>query len=228
MPIVNVGMTSNNWAKNADTVDGFHASQTPAPNVIVPLDANGILDLSATYVKSNVYTFRRIDLTNATSDYNLQVGEEAIVNFTNATSVPLHIATQSGTYYECHFVCSNIAANSGGNNTPVFLNPNNRTYSNEFVYAEIFRNSATLGSNYVGYSAFRCGLGFGTSVFYITNFTQYKNVLGIYDIYGIDWSYPVMICFSTDWRDTSTAWTSLGTIVFPQSTSGYILVRRLA
>ena len=28
-------------AKNADMVDGFHASQTPAPNVILPLDANG-------------------------------------------------------------------------------------------------------------------------------------------------------------------------------------------
>jgi hypothetical protein len=67
-------------AQNSDTVDGFHASLTPAPNVIVPLDASGVLDLSATYVKSNVYTFRRIDLTNATSDYMLQVGEEAIIS----------------------------------------------------------------------------------------------------------------------------------------------------
>jgi len=213
---------------NADTVDGFHASQTPAPNVIVPLNASGVLDLSATYVKSNVYTFRRVDLTNATSDYMLQVGEEAIINFTNATSVQLRIATQSGTYYECHLVCSNTGANSGGGNAPVFLNPNNTTYTNAFVYAEIYRNSSASGSNYLSYSAFRCGLGFVTSVFYITNFTQYKNLLGIYDIYGIDWSYSVIICFSTDWRDTSTAWTSLGTIVFPQSTSGYILVRRLA
>jgi hypothetical protein len=49
----------------------------------------GILDLSAAYVKSNVYTFRRVNLTGATSDYELQVGEEAIINFTNTTSVPL-------------------------------------------------------------------------------------------------------------------------------------------
>ena len=27
--------------KNADMLDGFHASQTPAPNVILPLNANG-------------------------------------------------------------------------------------------------------------------------------------------------------------------------------------------
>ena len=30
-------------ANNADTVDGYHASQTPAPNVIPVTDANGVL-----------------------------------------------------------------------------------------------------------------------------------------------------------------------------------------
>jgi hypothetical protein len=143
-------------ASFADTVDGFHASLTPAPNVIVPLNADGILDLSATYVKSNVYTFRRVDLTNATSDYMLQVGEEAIINFTNATSVPLRIATQSGTYYECCLVCSNTGGTSGGSGE-VFLNPNNTTYSNAFVYADLSRNSSSSGSGYFTYSSFRCG-----------------------------------------------------------------------
>jgi hypothetical protein len=37
-----------------------------------------------------------------------------------------------------------------------------------------------------------------------------------------------VICLMLRWNDTTTAWTSLGTIVFPQQTSGYILVRRLA
>jgi len=55
----------------------------------------------------------------------------------------------------------------------------------------------------------------------------YKNVKGIYDVYGINGSYPALHIFSTDWGDTSTAWTSLGTITFPQATSGYIIVRRL-
>jgi hypothetical protein len=97
------------------------------------------LDLSATYVKSNVYTFRRVDLTNATSDYNLQVGEEAIINFTNATSVPLRIATQSGTYYECHLVVVIQEGLRVGVGNHIFLNPNNTTYSNAFVYASIIR-----------------------------------------------------------------------------------------
>jgi len=212
---------------NADKVDGFHASLTPAPNVIVPLNANGILDLSATYVKSDVYTFRRVDLTNATSDYELQVGEEAYISFSNATSVPLRIATQSGTYYECHLICSN-AYDESANFDPIFLNPNNTQYTNAFVYATIYRNSIDLGHHYSTYSAFRCGWLFSNCTFFITNFTQYKNVKGVYDVYGSSIDTPTIVVFSTDWKDSTTVWTSLGTITFPQPTSGYILVRRLA
>jgi hypothetical protein len=213
----------------ADKVDGFDASQTPAPNVIVPLNSSGILDLSATYIKSSVYTFRRIDLTNATSDYMLQVGEEAYISFSNATSVPLHIATQNGTRYECQLVCSNTGGTSGGGNDVVYLNPNNTTYSNAFKYTEVFlnANSSSASGAVATLSSFRIGFAFTVSVFYITNFTQYKNIIGFYEIYGISCCYPAIHCFSTDWQDTSTAWTSLGTITFPQSTSGYILVRRL-
>jgi len=224
-----VGMISGAGGSNADTVDGFHASQTPGANIIVPLNANGILDLSATYVKSNVYSFRRVDLTGATSDYMLQVGEEAYISFSNATSVPLHIATQSGTYYECHLICSNTGGTSGGTEAEIYLNPNNTTYSNAFAYAEVYRNLGGLGSSYsVTYSAFRCGWAFSNITYYITNYTQYKNIRGFYDIYGLSHHYPSIYIFSTDWRDTTTAWTSLGTITFPQSASGYILVRRLA
>ncbi|DAD54584.1 TPA: conserved hypothetical protein, partial [Aquificae Conch Spring virus] len=214
--------------KNADTVDGFHASLTPAPNTIVPLDANGVLDLSVSYVKSSVYTLRRVDLTNATSDYELQVGEEAIIWFTNATSVPLKIATQSGTYYECHLICSNVGGTSGGVIGPIYLNPNNTTYSNAFIYVDIYRNTSGFGSERGTHSAFRCGLAFSNVTMFITNFTQYKGIKGIYNVYGIAESHPISVLFSTDWRDTTTRWTSLGTITFPQSTSGYILIRRLA
>ena len=38
------------------------------------------------------------DLTNTTSDYLLQVGETAKVIYTNATTVPLHIASNSGIF----------------------------------------------------------------------------------------------------------------------------------
>ena len=212
---------------NTDTVDGFHASLTPAPNVIVPLNASGILDLSSTYIRSNAYTFRRVYLSEATSDYELQVGEEAIINFTGATSVPLRIATQSGTYYECHLVCSNTGGTSGAVGDPIFLNPNNTTYSSAFVYAQIVRDSNSTHSDYITYNAFRCGVSFSKSTFYITNFTQYKNIIGFYNSWGFSTFYPRLTIFSTDWQNTTTPWVSLGTITFPQRTSGYILVRRL-
>jgi hypothetical protein len=228
MPVIKIGMVSGEWAGSADTVDNFHASQTPAPNVIVPLDSNGVLNLSATYVKSNVYTFRRVDLTNATSDYMLQVGEEAIINFTGATSVPLKIATQSGTYYEVHLVCSNIGGESGANTNWIFLYPNNTTYTNAFRFARFFVNSYGSIGDVATFSAFCCGWGLINCVFYLTNFTQYKNIRGFFDTYGTTHNWPGLFIFSTDWRDTTTSWTSLGTVTFPQSTSGYILVRRLA
>jgi hypothetical protein len=213
--------------KNADKLDDYNASLTPAPNVIVPLNAEGILDLSATYVKSNVYTFRRVNLTGATSDYELQVGEEAYIEFSNATTVLLRIATSSGTLYEVDLVSSNTGGTSGANDWPVFLNPNNTIYSNAFMYSQIYVRSEGLGYNYINYSGFRIGHAFSQVRCVIMNFTQIKSIIGHYNSWGVTTSYPWLFTFVTNWRDTTTPWTSLGTIVFPQPTSGYILIRRL-
>jgi len=212
----------------ADTVDGFHASLTPVPNVIVPLDANGLLDLSSTYIKSNVYTFRRVDLTNATSDYMLQVGEEAIINFTNATSVPLRIATQSGTYYEMDVICFTPAIKTGSRGE-IFLNPNNTTYSKAFAFMNVYITDNTSGgsSGKDTYSAFRVSWGSSHTRVYIHNITTAKSVKLLAHMWESS-NGCALAMELTYWNDTTTAWTSLGTITFPQQTSGYILVRRLA
>ena len=173
--------------------------------------------------------FKRINLTNATEDYFLKVGEEAYISFSNVTQVPLHIATQDGTYYEMHIIPSNTGGHSGGQGAPIYLYPNNTTYSGAFYYAEFYRSSSRLSTFYVQYSAFRIGWAFTCITAWITNRTQYKNVHAIYDMYGYSTgtNYPLLTVLSTDWRDTTTPWTSLGTIEFPQSSSGEILVRRL-
>jgi hypothetical protein len=142
--------------------------------------------------------------------------------------VPLRIATQSGTYYEVHLVPNNTGGTSGATAGPIYLNPNNTTYGNAFVCTDITRNSSGLHSGWYAISGFRCGMMFSSSVFYITNFTQYKNVKGFVDSWGHSEGFPALNIFDIDWRDTTTPWTSLGTITFPQATSGYILVRRLA
>jgi hypothetical protein len=212
----------------ANTLNGHIESVNPQANQIPVLDANANLNLPYTYaIVTKNYTIRRVDLTNATSDYPLAVGEEAIINFKNATSVPLHIATQDGTVYEMHVISSNTGGTSGGSSSPIYLNPNNTTYSNAFVYAELYRNSDGAGSGYTTYSAFRISWAFPSLHSIIINRTVYKNIKVIYDIYGVDKHYPSLYIVSTDWQDTTTAWTSLGTITFPQNTSGQILVRRL-
>jgi hypothetical protein len=213
---------------NADEVDGFHASLTPAPNTIVPLNPQGILDLSSTYIRSNVYTFRRVDLSNATSDYMLQVGEEAYISFSNTTSVPLRIATQSGTYYEMDLI-SFVQLKSGTNN-PVFLNPNNTTYSNAFTFMNVYINDSinNPSSSKVTYNAFRISWGVTHARVYIHNITTAKSVKSLAHVWDSTSNGCALTMELTYWNDTSTAWTSLGTITFPQSTSGYILVRRLA
>jgi len=167
-----------------------------------------------------------VNLTGATTDYELQVGQIAYMSFTDVTQVPLRIATPNNSYYELHVIPSNTGGTSGGTDSNVYLYPNNTTYSGAFYSAEIWRNASALSSSYPQNSAFVIGRAFSTITAWITNRTQYKNVRSVLDYYGISNTYPAIRAISSDWRDTTTEWTSLGTIVFPQSTSGEILVFR--
>jgi len=167
-----------------------------------------------------------VDLSNATEDYLLAEYSIAYISFTDVTQVPLHIATPNDSYYELHVIPSNTGGTSGGTDGNVFLYPNNTTYSGAFYSAEIRRDASALSSSYPQNSAFVIGRAFSAITAWITNRTQYKNVRSVLDYYGISNTYPAIRVISSDWRNTSTAWTSLGTIVFPQSTSGEILVFR--
>ena len=226
---------------DADTVDGFDTSQTPAPNVIVPLNASGILDLSATYVKSNVYTFRRVDLTNATSDYMLQVGEEAIVSFNNIALVDFHIAvpepasvSQPVVYEITIMILSGTAPNYD-----LCIFPNKTTYSGAF-------NVMRIGAGYGG-SSWSVGItGNATSSNFFFDMqdghrdtppvtailkatywgkSNWKSMVG----YGGDIG-GLMLGFDV-WKDTVTQWSSLGTFSFGgnnKNITGTAIVRRLA
>jgi len=203
----------------ADTVDGFHASLTPSPFTLVPLNADGILDLSSTYIKSNVYTFRRVDLTNVTSDYELKVGEEAIIRFNNQQIVPLHIATRSGTVYEM------IISESG---QPAYLYPNNTAYSNQFasyrLYASVeggnWRFSAD-GSTSLNRPAFELYAGLKRVL--IVNETSYKRLITQYAD-ASQYHHGISVSF---WLNPSIQWTSLGTLDLAWRNTGFILIRRL-
>jgi hypothetical protein len=179
-----------------------------------------------TYMEYKAIPYR-VDLTNAITDYLLQVGEEAIIYFSNTTIVPLHIQTQDGTYYEISILPSNNAGTSEGTSNPIFLNPNNTTYSNAFKYAEILRNMNVLLSSYSTFSSFRIAGVISKIKLFLENTVTFKSINGIATTYGISSDDSTINCFSSTWMDITTQWTSLGTITFPQNTSGYILVRRL-
>jgi hypothetical protein len=217
---------------NADKVDGFDVSRTPAPNTIVPLNADGILDLSATYVKSNVYTFRRVDLTNATSDYMLQVGEEAIINFdtTQSTTKNLRIATSGGFYQMLIWAKYDTSINNSG----VLLLPNNQSYNNAFTTLGMWLDEGTY--SYFGHTSTTTScfslnriIEGGLLLSYISTYTLGKfMILWLTAVGSI--GYGRLAYFVQRWNDTTTPWTSLGTISTAGSVNGtlIILVRRLA
>jgi hypothetical protein len=178
------------------------------------------------------YGYRRFDLTNATSDYEVRVGEEAIINFTNATSVPLRIATQSGTLYHLYiYTTLPTFAQGNGVSGSTFLYPNNTTYTNAFYRAGArWNNQPSAGSFGGTLSAFELVHSFPSNSFVIIyNEIGHKSTISIALHGGLDTNNYARLHFtSCIWYNFTTDWTSLGTIVFPRVCSGYILVRRLA
>jgi hypothetical protein len=141
--------------------------------------------------------------------------------------VPLRIATQNGTYYEMDLISFvPIRTGSGG---PVFLNPNNTTYSGAFVFLNVYMadHLSSVSSGKVTYNAFRITWAGTHARIYIHNVTTAKSVKSLTHVWDSINNCSISMEL-TYWNDTTTPWTSLGTITFPQSYSGYILIRRLA
>jgi len=220
--IADFAITTEKIADSAVTLSKLaNVSYTPAPNVIVPLNAEGILDLSATYVKSNVYTFRRVNLTGATSDYELQVGEEAYIEFSNVTSVPLRIAVPLVTcFYQILVVITHISVG----NLDYMLLPNNTTYSDQFSCwcMTISGNSDRLRS------AFFHDLYSGSADVSPYILTQFVSIGTRSSFVMAGGGNTVSVSYSV-WNNTATPWISLGSIASysNQNLSGYILIRRL-
>ncbi len=222
---------TSNYSLTALTLNGYTASVNPNAYQIPILDGNANLVLPYTNaIVTKNYIFRRVDLTNATSDYPLAVGEEAIYNFTNTSIVPLHIATFDGSMYEMHVIPSNPSGTTGAVYREIYLYPNNLIYQNEFIYYQMYINSREINAtNNVRllYSAFRIGFAFSSIDITITNRTMYKDIKGIIHVYGTEIDLSTIVIYNCSWTNITTSWTSLGTILFPQETSGQIIIKRI-
>jgi hypothetical protein len=103
-------------------------SPTSTPNTIpVALDT-GKLHLDWLPDGIGGYGYKRIDLTNATTDYDLQLGEEAYYewNTTTTSNLPLRIQV-SGKLYQLIIISPRWYSDAN-----VSLYPNNTSYTNAF------------------------------------------------------------------------------------------------
>lgn len=164
-----------------------------------------------------------VDLTSATTDYPLAIGDTATLTYTNATSVPLHVATVEG-LYELYVIG---AIKTTTTSDLVSLQPNNTdtsaiksvvTVNNGSVYGSVESNNA------------RFHLAAGTiflSRSSISTLTASKTVItdGAHRETGVAGKTYMRRDF---WDNTTTEWTSLGTIILSESQSGKIVIRRIA
>lgn len=169
-----------------------------------------------------------VDLTNVSTDYPLQVGETATITYTSATSVPLHVATVEGEY-ELH-ITQPITDTAFTSAKGLGLLPNNTS----IPAGKIIRQQSRVDSN-----SFSCSTD--SSTYTRIHFASYnplsleakistktaaKTVSG--KAYGRESvsSFQVWDTYHI-WNDTTTQWTSLGTLELGQAQSGKIVIKRI-
>ena len=184
---------------------------------------------------ANGVGYKFTDNSAATSDYLLVPGEVAYIDYASATSVPLNIETEEG-FYELIVLGDQTVTN--GTTADITLSPNNTSTASDAIYrSEVYTPvDPTAGRSAVTGTFVQQGTGLST--FYmgdglllrldmaISTMTKSKTVKT--DILRRHANGTVLrFVVMENWKNTSTAWVSLGTITFPFAQSGKIIVRRI-
>ncbi len=186
-------------------------------------------DPATRVLKSDVYTFRRVNLSGATSDYDLQLGEEAyyVWDTASSTSLPLRIRV-SGMLYEM------IVVVSERRNTALHLTllPNNMTYSSAFQRTVIYPNGIDASVNNMKFTldsiSYQQVGGGGTLVSWLQTTTMNKGEKHFMTLHYSGVSISYFMLGSHRWNNTITVWSSLGTLTInaPNGTI-HVSIRRL-
>jgi hypothetical protein len=204
-------------------------------NGIVGTSGNQTISGSKTFTGSVDLQGNFINNTSAVSDISLTVGSAAYVDVSSSTSVILHIATGDNQLYE--ITCSMLGASAASSGQTI-LSPNNTTYTNFFKY-DVITESSSSQSQLAAYSnAPVLGYSGDPRCIKATVSTKTTSKWTISESIG---QVPGPQTYSSRthslWQsaasssgagDTTTAWSSLGTITFPVSTSGRVYVKRIA
>jgi len=230
--------------QNIETITGVRGKPIPqlatgASSDDITAKVNSILSLLQNTGQSAAKSILPPDPTDAYfqpkvwvsgPDLVLGIGQHTSDSFTSETSMPLHIACGDGQIYEIQFNGVAAAAASG----ITILQPNNAVpTTNLFTIGQLFGSSTGSGANYSTGSAdsgFRLNAAGSLLVATIVVSVQTvnKNTKSTYisavggtaiDYFGDEFSL---------WQDTTTVWSSLGTIIQPNAWTGTITVRRVA
>lgn len=175
-----------------------------------------------------------VNNTSASSDISLAVGQGCYIDVVGATTVPLHVATGDNQEYEI----SGALEGQTGSSDSAFLLPNNAAITNMFYFCGVDSMNGSLGAlnGYVN----------GFLIGYVADIRKFKasvstktvskavlsNCIGKYPTGNALFSSFGSIWLSTasddSTSDTTTLWTSLGTLTFPVAVTGRIITRRIA
>lgn len=167
------------------------------------------------------------DNTGASSDRTLLVGETAFVTFSNATSIPLAIATGNNQLYELTL----MSAPSSATTNLARLNINNSS-ALSYIAFEQYTGTDNAAGNALSQvittdTGFRLSIG-GTPLYVTAKFattTGFKSMLG----QGRDTNATIGYAYNlqVNCTDYTTVWTSLGTIVCATGLTGTAWVKRI-
>ena len=165
--------------------------------------------------------------TFVTADAGLNISDVAIYDFVGQVSMALKLLTATDQIYEIDIYGTYTAAVAA---VVSYLQVNNTNFAAGFTIRQIFSSNNTAnGTNAAGVdSGFRLEtLGASILEGRFTAFTKTSNKKAI----GISASTTTTVGASatlvSEMADTTTVWTSLGTIIMPNSWTGRIRVKRV-
>ena len=181
-----------------------------------------------------------VNLTSATADYLLQVGEVAYISFSSQSFVPFHISIPQPTspLNPVVYEITVVVATGSSTNGMFQVFPNNTIYSNAFpFYCVEINSSGSVATWSSTASVFLWDIQYGnsdTTPISIKATVSYFGASYPKQIMGLAGDNGGISMNSAIWSDTSTSWTSLGSFAclnisgtnYPMT--GVALVRRIS
>lgn len=170
-----------------------------------------------------------LDNTGVATDRVLPVGGTAVINATSLTTIPLRIATATDQIYQI-LMFGTYVANTGAVNT--YLQINNTNYTpGQFTVRQIASSQNTAEAAVTAetiVSGFRLE-AVGASVYTSDAIVCTKTTAKRCNVKSSSTTSTrsSVATIGLEWSDTTTPWTSLGTIILPNAWTGQVVIKRI-